>query len=51
VVFNSAPALGESFQLFAGPTVNNYSVITLQGSAAGRTATYDSASSTLTLTN
>jgi autotransporter-associated beta strand protein len=51
VVFNSVPALGESFQLFAGPTVNNYSVITLQGSAAGRTATYDSASSTLTLTN
>jgi len=51
VGFRSSPASGESFQLFAGPTVNNYSVITLQGSAAGRTATYDSASSTLTLTN
>jgi autotransporter-associated beta strand protein len=51
VGFSSSPASGESFQLFGGPTVNNYSVITLQGSAAGRTATYDSASSTLTLTN
>jgi hypothetical protein len=51
VGFRSSPANGESFRLLPGSTVNNYSIITLQGSAAGRTATYNGANSTLTLTN
>lgn len=51
VGFAVSPTNGESFRLLPGMTTNNYSIITLQGAAAGRTATYNSSNSTLTLTN
>jgi fibronectin-binding autotransporter adhesin len=51
VGFALSPTSGESFQLLPGSTTNNYSIVTLQGAAAGRTATYNSSNSTLILTN
>lgn len=51
VGFAVSPVSNESFRLLSGRTVNNYSIITLRGAAAGRTATYNSSNSTLTLTN
>ena len=51
VNFATSPNINEEFILLPGRTVNSYSVVTLQGAAAGRTATYDSVNSTLKLTN
>jgi hypothetical protein len=51
VNFAISPNINEEFILLPGRTVNSYSVVTLQGAAAGRTATYDSANSILKLTN
>jgi autotransporter-associated beta strand protein len=51
VNFAISPNINEEFILLPGRTVNSYSVVTLQGAAAGRTATYDSVNSTLKLTN
>jgi autotransporter-associated beta strand protein len=48
VTFNSIPNIGDTYKLFPTSTVNNYSSITLTG-ATGRTATYDSSNSTLTI--
>jgi fibronectin-binding autotransporter adhesin len=48
VTFNSIPNVGDTYKLFPSSTVNTYSSITLNG-ASGRTATYDSSISTLTI--
>jgi autotransporter-associated beta strand protein len=48
VTFNSIPNIGDTYKLFPSSTVNTYSSITLNG-ASGRTATYDSSNSTLTI--
>lgn len=48
VTFNSIPNIGDTYKLFPSSTVNIYSSITLNG-ASGRTATYDSSISTLTI--
>jgi autotransporter-associated beta strand protein len=48
VTFASIPNIGDTYKLFPSSTVNTYSSITLNG-ASGRTATYDSSISTLTI--
>ena len=48
VSFNVAPTAGMTFRFFAGSTTNTYASVTLVG-AAGRTGTYNSANSTLTI--
>jgi fibronectin-binding autotransporter adhesin len=49
VTFSVAPLAGETYQLFSGATTQTYSSVSLIG-ASGRTATYNSANSTLTIT-
>lgn len=48
VSFNVPPTIGMTFRFFQGTTVNTYATVTLTG-APGRTATYNSANSTLTI--
>jgi autotransporter-associated beta strand protein len=48
VSFNVAPTAGMTFRFFAGSTVSTYASVTLVG-APGRTGTYNSANSTLTI--
>jgi autotransporter-associated beta strand protein len=48
VSFNVAPTIGMTFRFFAGSTTNTYASVTLVG-APGRTGTYNSANSTLTI--
>jgi autotransporter-associated beta strand protein len=48
VTFASIPNIGDTYKLFPSSTVNTYASITLNG-ASGRTATYDSLISTLTI--
>ena len=48
VSFNVAPTAGMTFRFFAGSTANTYASVTLVG-APGRTGTYNSATSTLTI--
>ena len=48
VTFNSIPNIADTYKLFPTSTVNTYSSITLNG-ASGRTATYNSSNSTLTI--
>ena len=48
VSFNVPPTAGMTFRFFAGPTVSTYASVTLVG-APGRTGTYNSANSTLTI--
>lgn len=48
--FNTAPATGETYRLFPGSTTQTYSSVTLTGNGvSGRSATYDSSNSTLTV--
>lgn len=50
VTFTTAPAAGETYRLFPGSTVQTYNTVTLSGTGVtGRTATYNSANSTLTI--
>jgi fibronectin-binding autotransporter adhesin len=46
--FSAPPTAGQTYKFFAGATGNSYPAITLIN-AAGRTATYNSATSTLTI--
>ena len=48
VSFNVPPTAGMTFRFFQGPTTNTYASVTLIN-AAGRTGTYNSANSTLTI--
>jgi hypothetical protein len=48
VSFNVAPTAGMTFRFFQGTTTNTYATVSLIG-AAGRTGTYNSANSTLTI--
>jgi autotransporter-associated beta strand protein len=48
VSFNTAPSIGQTFTFFAGPTFNTYGSVSLTG-ATGRSATYNSTTSTLTI--
>ena len=48
VTFSVAPLAGETYQLFSGATTQSYPAVSLVG-ADGRTATYNSAISTLTI--
>jgi hypothetical protein len=48
VSFAVAPNAGNTFRFYAGTTVQTYASVTLVG-ATGRTATYNSANSTLTI--
>ena len=48
VSFNVPPTAGMTFRFFAGSTINTYASVTLVG-APGRTGTYNSANSTLTI--
>jgi len=48
VSFNVPPTAGMTFRFFAGSTVSTYASVTLVG-APGRTGTYNSANSTLTI--
>lgn len=48
VSFNVAPTAGMTFRFFQGATTNTYATVNLIG-AAGRTGTYNSANSTLTI--
>lgn len=48
VSFNVPPTAGMTFRFFAGSTTNTYASVTLVG-APGRTGTYNSANSTLTI--
>ena len=48
VSFNVPPTAGMTFRFFAGSTTNSYASVTLVG-APGRTGTYNSANSTLTI--
>jgi len=48
VSFAVAPNAGDTFRFYAGTTVQTYASVTLVG-ATGRTATYNSANSTLTI--
>jgi len=48
VSFNVAPTIGMTFRYFPGTTTQTYASVTLVG-APGRTATYNSANSTLTI--
>ena len=48
VSFNVPPTAGMTFRFFAGSTTNAYASVTLVG-APGRTGTYNSANSTLTI--
>jgi hypothetical protein len=48
VNFNIAPLAGEKYILLSGSTVNTYSSVVLQN-APGRTASYNSPTSTLTI--
>jgi autotransporter-associated beta strand protein len=48
VSFNVPPTAGMTFRFFAGSTTNTYASVTLVG-APGRTGTYNSATSTLTI--
>jgi fibronectin-binding autotransporter adhesin len=49
VTFSVAPLAGETYRLFSGATTQTYSSVSLIG-ASGRSATYNSANSTLTIT-
>jgi autotransporter-associated beta strand protein len=46
--FGTAPAIGDTFKLFPGATTQTYASVTLIG-APGRTGTYNSTTSTLTI--
>lgn len=48
VSFNTAPTVGMTFRFFPGSTTQTYASVTLTG-APGRTGSYDSATSTLTI--
>jgi autotransporter-associated beta strand protein len=48
VTFSVAPLAGETYQLFPGATTQGYPAVSLVG-ATGRTATYNSLNSTLTI--
>ena len=48
VTFNSNPNVGDTYKMFPTSTVNSYGSITLVGTT-GRTATYNSSNSTLTI--
>jgi fibronectin-binding autotransporter adhesin len=48
VTFSVAPLAGETYQLFPGATTQSYPAVSLIG-ASGRTATYNSSNSTLTI--
>jgi len=48
VSFNVPPTIGMTFRFFAGSTTNTYASVTLVG-APGRTGTYNSSNSTLTI--
>jgi autotransporter-associated beta strand protein len=48
VSFNTTPSIGQTFIFFPAATVNTYGSVTLTN-AAGRSATYNSANSTLTI--
>lgn len=48
VSFNVAPSVGMTFKFFPGATTQSYASVTLVN-AAGRTGTYDSSTSTLTI--
>jgi len=48
VTFSVAPLAGETYQLFPGATTQSYPAVSLIG-ATGRTATYNSLNSTLTI--
>jgi autotransporter-associated beta strand protein len=48
--FGIAPTIGETYKLFTGPTINTYSAVTLTGVTGGRSATYNSTTSTITIT-
>jgi len=48
VTFSVAPLAGETYRLFSGATTQSYPTVSLVG-ADGRTATYNSAISTLTI--
>jgi hypothetical protein len=48
VSFDIPPTAGMTFRLFQGITTNTYASVTLVG-VPGRTATYNSANSTLTI--
>lgn len=50
VSFNVAPSVGMTFNFFPGPTTQSYPAVSLIG-APGRTASYDSLTSTLTITS
>ena len=50
VAFALAPTIGETYTLFNGPTINTYPTVTLTGVTGGRSATYNSATSTITIT-
>lgn len=50
VTFGTSPAAGETYRLFPGSTVQTYNTVTLSGTGVtGRTATYNSVNSTLTI--
>jgi autotransporter-associated beta strand protein len=48
--FSLAPTIGETYKLFTGPTINTYPAVTLTGVTGGRSATYNSTTSTITIT-
>jgi len=48
VTFSTPPVAGNTFRFFSGATTQTYATVTLVG-ATGRTATYNSANSTLTI--
>lgn len=48
VAFSAVPAVGSTWKFFPADTVNTYSSVTLTG-ATGRTGTYNSSTSTLTI--
>jgi autotransporter-associated beta strand protein len=48
ITFTTAPLAGETYRLLPGATTQTYASVTLVG-ATGRTATYNSANSTLTI--
>lgn len=50
VNFNTGPLVGETYRLFPGATTQTYASVTLTGvGVAGRTGTYNSTNSTLTI--
>ena len=48
VSFSTPPSIGNTFKFFTGPTVQTYASVSLIG-ASGRTASYNSTNSTLTI--